>query len=76
MIEEKINWIPAAERLPDDEMTVLFAAKGLNEPVWLGYHLNGGWYTADGLSISPGCVTHWADMPAGPNWDLNVGSAA
>lgn len=67
MFKETIEWVNVDEQLPDDEFTVLFAANGLNEPVWLGYHLSSGWYTADGLAINPGCVTHWADMPAGPN---------
>jgi hypothetical protein len=62
---EKITWFTVDERLPDDEMTVLVNHPSLNEPVWLGYCLCEGWFTADGQPLPDGAVTHWADMPSG-----------
>lgn len=58
-------WTPVAESLPDDDTTVLIACKG-NEPVWLGYHDVADWYNTEGEPITS-LVTHWQDMPEGPN---------
>jgi hypothetical protein len=60
-----VTWIPAADRLPDDELTVLIALKDSDEPVWLGYHDADGWYSADGMPQKEN-VTHWAPMPEAP----------
>lgn len=66
IVMEGIEWLDVNESLPDDEMTVLLYHPTLNEPVWLGYCLGEGWFTADGQPLSDGTVTHWAEMPAGP----------
>lgn len=63
----KPNWIRCNDELPDDEIIVLVALDDESEPVWLGYHdsSTGGWYTPDQSRF--GCnVTHWAEMPEGP----------
>lgn len=60
------SWIPVAERLPDDEITVLIALKHDDEPVWLGFHDESGWYSVDATPLRDR-VTHWKPMPEGPN---------
>jgi hypothetical protein len=57
-------WIPVADRLPDDELTVLIALKDSDEPVWLGYHDADGWFSADAM---PQIVTHWQPIPEPPH---------
>lgn len=64
MTTETITWYSVAERLPDDEQTVLIALEGDSEPVWLGFHTWDAWYLVSGARS--GRVTHWADMPGGP----------
>lgn len=64
-LDEK--WIPLTERLPDDDITVLVAVKDVDEPVWLAYHDEHGWFSAtDGVPLTA-LVTHWRQMPEGPN---------
>ncbi|WKJ88786.1 hypothetical protein QZJ86_12210 [Methylomonas montana] len=63
---EKITWYPVSDRLPDDEMTVLLWHPEMDEPVWLGYHLDGGWFAADSFPLPDGTVLYWAEMLAGP----------
>lgn len=66
-LKEAARWIPVGERLPDDDLTVMVACKDSDEPVWLGYHDETGWVSAtDGAPIT-GLVTHWKQMPEGPN---------
>lgn len=65
-MNETINWIPVDEQLPDDEMTVMTYHPTLNEPVWLGYFLQGNWYSTAGDYLGKCAVTHWAEIPAGP----------
>jgi hypothetical protein len=65
-VKERIYWIPASAKLPDDEMTVMVYHPTLNEPVWLGYHNQGFWYTPSGEPLPENTVTHWAEMPEGP----------
>lgn len=63
MSDERITWHRAADTLPDSDMTVLIYAPESDPPVWLGYHDGTQWYTADAWVTT---VTHWADMPVGP----------
>ena len=65
-MKERIYWVPASSQLPDDEMTVMVFHPSLNEPVWFGYHIQGFWYTPDGMQLQPNAVTHWAEIPEGP----------
>jgi hypothetical protein len=63
---ETITWLPAAEDLPDEDMTVLVRLAGSNEPTWMGFVLDGIWRDACNGDTFAGTVTHWADMPEGP----------
>ncbi|WP_119154182.1 DUF551 domain-containing protein [Caldimonas tepidiphila] len=65
MTTETITWHPVAERLPDDDTTVLLAVECDDEPTWPGFHSEGGWYYVSGARVAAR-VTHWADMPGGP----------
>jgi len=60
------DWTSCADRLPDDDLTVLFyAPKLITEPVWLGYLDDEEWRTMEGDSIEG--VTHWRPVPAPPD---------
>lgn len=61
---EEMGWIPVAERLPDDVMTVLIAQE--DGEVWVGYHDAGEWFyaSADPAGVA---VTHWRDLPPHPS---------
>lgn len=57
------EWIRTAERLPDDDTTVLMAMA--DGEVWVGYMDEGAWRyaSADPCGVE---VTHWADFPEHP----------
>lgn len=63
-LREAARWIPVTERLPDDEMTVMIATTDCDEPVWLGWHADGGWCSVDAVPVR---VTHWKPIPEAPN---------
>lgn len=55
-----VGWISVDECLPDEGLNVLIAN---DNDLWIG-NLDGDfWYTAEGM---PMAVTHWAEMPEGP----------
>lgn len=58
-------WIPAAERIPDSDITVIIFAPDADPPVYMGYYddENEFWRIIDG---SPVNVTHWQNLPAEP----------
>lgn len=60
-----VHWISVADKLPDDDMTVLIA--DTENDVTLGFHDgDSGWrYCSAGLVGDP--VTHWAEIPDPPN---------
>lgn len=61
------SWTPVAERLPDDDITVLIAVKDSDEPVWVGYHDGeDGWCSASDAIPIDGMVTHWMPLPEAP----------
>lgn len=62
---ESIGWLRCDEQMPDDGTTVMLFNDDWDEPVWLGWHDDEGWYevSAAPLALPP---THWADMPEGP----------
>ena len=62
---ETIIWIPVAEALPDDEETKLLDHPDFDEPVWLGFHNDGLWFTAEGNPLPAGVVKAWAELPMG-----------
>jgi hypothetical protein len=61
-MNETLTWTPVAERLPDDDTTVLICTTGTAEPVWIGWLIDGCWYESEGARVE---VTHWAEMPRG-----------
>lgn len=63
---ESVTWVHVNDQLPDDEMTVLLYHPTLNEPIWLGYVNQNFFYDVQGDQLPAGAVTHWADMPWGP----------
>lgn len=63
MIREVIEWHTVAERMPDDDETVLIEIEEPEgEPVWLGWCEGGEWFDASGAPIR---VIKWARMPTG-----------
>ncbi len=56
-------WVPVAERLPDDEITVMVATVHSDEPVWMGWHDESGWYSVEATPIN---VSHWMPLPTPP----------
>jgi hypothetical protein len=68
MSTETITWIPAAEQLPDAELTVL--CSGAETGVFDGF-LDGTdeagkpvWRDVTAMPVYD--VTHWAELPKGP----------
>lgn len=66
---DQIEWIACAERVPDDDQTVLMYVPGYE--VCAGWHEDAprydskhGWRLADGTPTDG--VTHWAELPDGP----------
>lgn len=72
IVMEGIEWLDVNESLPDDGMTVLLYHPTLNEPVWLGYLNQHFFYDVQGDQHPNGVVTHWADMPAGPEQEIDL----
>ncbi len=64
-MEELIAWIACDSSLPDSDISVLIRMpEGSDDRVWIGYHDGEGWVSAEGFRV--GHVTHWADLPQGP----------
>ena len=59
------DWIPATERVPDDEVDVLLVTDNPNTGVWIGYRLEGLWIWDCGGAIQD-TVTHWMPLPERP----------
>lgn len=57
----RVEWLVAAEKMPDDDTTVLLAIDG---DVWIGWHDADGWHNSDGMPLRG--VTHWAHTPEVP----------
>lgn len=64
---ETLTWFTPAERMPDDDETVLLEHRPENvtgDLVWPGYHDgDDGWRLADGAPCKP--PKRWAAMPLG-----------
>lgn len=63
---ETIHWIDVALDQPDEGMLVLVKTPSPSEPVWFGYLENEEWFTPDNQPYAYK-VTHWAEMPEGPD---------
>lgn len=62
---EVITWISCVdEYLPDGAIAVLIRMLDSDERVWIGYWDGDNWMTAEGFKA--GRVSHWADIPSGP----------
>jgi hypothetical protein len=69
VIAETLEWFTPAEKLPDDETTVLvkLANKDVpyqGEPVWPGYLDDEGWHLADGMPLEEPPAL-WTVLPGG-----------
>lgn len=63
---ETIEWIACADRLPDDDETVLTYTPDMDgEEVLAGYLQGSRWHDWDGNALLDP-VTHWAAWPGGP----------
>lgn len=69
---ESIHWHAVGDALPDADNTVLvrFAPGTTGEPVWLASFDGSDWFDIEGFAQD---VTHWADMPNGPQPSKVVG---
>jgi hypothetical protein len=61
--ESNITWIPVAQRLPDDDMTVLLALA--DGEVWTGFLDADQWRYVSADPIQE-AVLFWAEFPAPP----------
>lgn len=59
------RWISVKAALPDDDITVLVATIGCDEPVWLGWYESesNSWCAVDATPIK---VSHWMPLPEEP----------
>jgi hypothetical protein len=64
--QETIKWIDTLEQLPDDDLTVLIWSASSDQGVWIGYMDADEWRFVDGSKCLE-LVTHWAELPKGPN---------
>jgi hypothetical protein len=72
IVAETLMWNAVAEKLPDDDTTVIVYAPGAEEPVWFGFYDGVYWFATTGEEYSNeeeihAPVTHWADLPVGPH---------
>jgi hypothetical protein len=58
-----VDWIDAAQQLPDDDTLVLLALA--DSEVWPGFRDGDFWRLADAMPVAEG-VTHWMHLPAAP----------
>ena len=63
---ERMEWIPVATSLPDDDTTVMTYAPNSNEPVWPAYHDGEQWMYLMGAPITDAEITHWMEFPEPP----------
>lgn len=63
-----MNWIEAAQQLPDSDTTVLVHAPQADEPIWMGFHDGEMWRYVDATPAVG--VIEWADLPTRESFDL------
>lgn len=79
---ETLYWIPAAERKPDDDRTVLvhFVQDAVDQWAsgWWDARSNTWRHVADAMPIDDAAVTHWADVaqPAASGQPSELAQAA
>jgi hypothetical protein len=59
------EWIPVAQRLPDDDTLVMLALN--DDDVWPGYRDGDIWRYVDAMPITAERVTHWGALPTPPS---------
>lgn len=64
---ETIMWIDVKQAVAPERVTVLMFCPELQDSVFLGYYLRGGWRSDTGDNLPAETVTHWALKPKGPN---------
>ena len=66
--EEQRRWIPTNEHKPDEFVSVLIFAPGMAPlpTVHEGYLARGNWVVGAVVILQEHEVTHWMEMPAGP----------
>ena len=71
MSNETIVWKSVEDEMPDDGIDVLVKTRCASYPVWIGaYDSDEGWRWCDG-AMPLHDVTHWAEMPAGPESQID-----
>ena len=79
MTTRSITWVPCTERLPDAELNVLvFDAESMlpMEGFLDGADEDGAPLWRDVSAVELGCVTHWAEMPEGPDVEAKLETTA
>jgi len=64
-MRETIEWVPASERMPDADESVLIYEPDANDAVAEGWFDGDRW--RDHLGTDDMRVTHWCAMPNGPS---------
>jgi hypothetical protein len=62
-VTETIEWISVDDDLPDADITILFCT--LNGDAGVGFYDGTDWWNESLRSVC--AVTHWAELPKGPN---------
>ena len=66
-MNESIIWHDATKELPDSDSDVLILCDSCSTPVWIGHHDGERWDYADGGMLRHTIVSHWAELPPGPD---------
>jgi hypothetical protein len=69
-LKSEIIWVPCAEQLPDDDITVLVHAPNDFDPVFVAYHDSGTWRDQNGTEYDNDYITHWMSFPDPPEVEL------
>lgn len=64
-LTETLEWKDVNDSMPDSDETVLVFHEDAPDPVWLAYYDGTRWVSVDGMPLED-AVTHWAQMPGGP----------
>jgi hypothetical protein len=64
-LKRELVWVPVAEAMPDDEMTVLVASDAGEPDISLAWHADGEWRDCGTAEII-GHVSHWMHLPEHP----------
>lgn len=62
--EEVLTWHRPADKMPDDDQTVMIHTPTSDEPVWFGWFDGEVWNSVEGFQLSAE-VRAWAPVPEG-----------